>query len=357
MDDWCLFRKNRLHAKEGILEHLPPTQYELAGDTLMEAVANLLVPAPSVKLVQFPNFSTITGGFRPNEFTILCGATGTGKTTLLANWSDALISQEIPHFVASVETGRHDFVRRIISARIGKDWNTGDAIPLEEVRRTLNPPELERIKNSKLYLSLYENRFSIEQLIHDIEYMVETHGVKVCFIDNLNFFMEVTSAQQSVVEMDRVIHEMIIFCKRCPVHVVMVMHPKKTMDGRVESEFDIKGSSTSVQESQNVLLFNRPKQEFIDQGLADYGDRELTIAKMRRRGSAVGTRMILSGIDGVKYLEGAMICRHKNKSDTPVPSTGSAQKLSQPIYRGVSNGSMSSTKARGLKYQKDSSEE
>ena len=302
---------------------LYPTQYEIAADSFGEALTNLLVPIPSIRMVQYPAFSQITGGFRPNEFTILCGSTGTGKTTLLANWSDALIGQEVPHFVASVETGRHDFIRRIISARVGRDWNTGDAVPLNEIKAALTGPEQDRIRRAKLFLSLYENRFSIEQLMHDIEYMVETHGVKVCFIDNLNFFMEVTSAQQSIVEMDRVIHELIMFCKRTPVHIVMVMHPKKTVDGRVESEFDIKGSSTSVQEAQNVILFNRPKEQLIDEGMATWGDRELTIAKMRRRGAAVGAKIILRGIDGVHYKEGAVICRNQKATvDTSNRSKG-----------------------------------
>lgn len=333
-----------------------PTQYEVVADGLGDAITDLLVPVPSVRLLQFPAFTQLTGGFRPNEFTILCGSTGTGKTTLLANWSDALIGQEVPHFVASVETGRHDFIRRIISARVGRDWNTGDAVPLAEIKAALNQSEQDRIKRAKLYLSLYENRFSIEQLIHDIEFMVDTHGVKVCFIDNLNFFMEVTAVQQAIVEMDRVIHELIMFCKRCNVHIVMVMHPKKTVDGRVESEFDIKGSSTSVQEAQNVILFNRPKEQFIDEGIATWGDREITIAKMRRRGSAVGAKIILQGIDGVQYKEGAVVCRNKAvQNGLNNHSNGSNMKSFQTTSKVASSGSTRSMMERGARVRKDSS--
>lgn len=336
-----------------------PTLYQIASDALSEALTDILVPVPSVKVFNFPQFSKITGGFRPNEFTILCGATGTGKTTLLANWSDSLITQEVAHFVASVETGHHDFLRRIISARIGRDWNTGDAVPLEEVKSALNSGELERLKKAKLYLSLYDNRFSVETLINDIQYMVDQHEVKVCFIDNLNFFMEVTAASQSIVEMDRVIHELIMFCKRTPVHIVMVMHPKKTIDGRVESEFDVKGSSTSVQEAQNVLLFNRPKEEFIEQGIANWYDRELLISKMRRRGSAVGTRIILRGIDGVQYKEGALICRNRpileeGSSSSQIDYTNSSQ---QNTSMGASTGSTRSMMARGSRRRKESNDD
>ena len=335
---------------------LLPTEFELVSEALTQSLEEILMPAESVRLHEFPQFSDLTGGFRPKEFTILCGSTGTGKTTLLANWSDALITQEIPHFVASVETGRHDFVRRIISARIGRDWNTGDAVPISEIKAVLNELEIARLQRSRLYLSLYENRFTVEQLIHDIQYMVETHGIKVAFIDNLNFFMEVTSANQAVVEMDRVIHELIIFCKKSPVHIVMVMHPKKTNDGRVESEFDIKGSSTAVQEAQNVILFNRPKEEFVEQGIATWGDREILISKMRRRGTAVGTRMILQGIDGVKYREGALICRNQantTKSLSQSASPKSTESLSQSTYQVPYSGSTRSMKMRGQRQRID----
>ena len=336
-----------------------PTLYEHISAGLTDALTDILVPAPSVKILQMPAFSKLTGGLRPNEFTILCGSTGTGKTTLLANWSDSLVTQEVPHFVASVETGRHDFIRRIISARIGRDWNTGDAVPLSEIKAVMTDGEMDRLRRAKLFLSLYDNRFSIETLMNDIQYMVETHGVKVCFIDNLNFFMEVTSAQQSVVEMDRVIHELIIFCKHTPVHIVMVMHPKKTLDGRVESEFDIKGSSTAVQEAQNVLLFNRPKEEFIEQGIATWGDRELLIAKMRRRGSAVGSRIILKGIDGVQYKEGALICRNKSVLNDSSTNSENASTENSPraMSKAPSTGSTRSMMARGSRQRRDSTED
>jgi replicative DNA helicase len=336
-----------------------PTLYEHISAGITDALTDILQPAPSVKILQMPTFSKLTGGFRPNEFTILCGSTGTGKTTLLANWSDSLVTQEVPQFVASVETGRHDFIRRLMSARIGRDWNTGDSVPLAEIRAAMNEAERERLKRAPLWLSLYDNRFSIETLMNDIQYMVDTHGVKVCFIDNLNFFMEVTSAQQSVVEMDRVIHELIIFCKHTPVHIVMVMHPKKTMDGRVESEFDIKGSSTAVQEAQNVLLFNRPKEEFVEQEIATWGDRELLIAKMRRRGSAVGSRIILRGIDGVQYKEGALICRNKsllNDSSLNSPNAYTEKSL-RDTSKAPSTGSTRSMMARGARLRKESNED
>lgn len=288
-----------------------PTEFESASDALGQSFEDMLKPPPSVRLSEFEKFSYLTGGFRPKEFTILCGATGTGKTTLLANWSNAMISDKVPHFVASVETGRHDFMRRIISARVGEDWNTGDPVAIERVKSRFGEKEIQRLQEAPMYLSLYENRFSVEQLISDIKFMVDTKGIQVAMIDNLNFFLEVTRSADQNIEMDRVIHEIIIFCKQTNVHVIMVMHPKKTENVRVESEFDVKGSSGAVQEAQNVLLWNRPGEDLIANANATHGDRELKIAKMRRRGLAVGSRIVFQGLNGVTYREGDVVCQNK----------------------------------------------
>ncbi len=270
------------------------------------AQSEFIAPYPSVRLPSFPMFSEMTGGFRANEFTILCGATGTGKTTLAANWSLDMIEQDIPHFIASVETGATDYIKRMISARAGQDWNTGDRVPTDFLK-VFNDQHAEKFKSGSSWVSLYDDRCAVEYLMADLAHMVKHHGCKVAIIDNLNFFMEVTSANQSVVEMDRVIHELIIFCKQLPIHIVMVMHPKKTDHGRVESEFDIKGSSTSVQEAHNVLLFNRVHPDLIKANVADEGDREIMIAKMRRKGKYVRRRIVIKARNGVTYFEGPVV--------------------------------------------------
>jgi replicative DNA helicase len=263
-------------------------------------------PSPATAFSHFPKINAMTGGLRPYEFTILCGATGTGKTTLCANLSRDFIDQGIPHFVASVETGRTDYVKRIISAMVGHDWNTGDPVP-KAALQLFDAEHGHKFKNESHWFSLYDDRGKVEDLMADIAAMVRDHKIRVAIIDNMNFFLEVTRASDTLVEMDRVIHELIIFCKQVPVHVIMVMHPKKTDHGRVESEFDIKGSSTAVQEAHNVLLFNRPHPDLIKNGVANEGDRELLLSKMRRRGKYVRRRVILKARNCVQYFEGEML--------------------------------------------------
>ena len=200
--------------------------------------------------------------------------------------------------VTIVEAGHNDFVRRCVSAHVNEDWNTGDPVEQEKVLEFFkNSGEL--FTKSNMHLSLYEDRFSVDTLIKDIRYHVENFGCKVAIVDNLNFFMEVTSAQQANAEMDRVIHDLIIFCKQVDVHIIMVMHPKKTEGTRVMSEFDIKGSSTAVQEAHNVWLFNRPEPG----SNVNKFSRELKFAKMRRRGKYGGFTLVFDTKNGVKYSE------------------------------------------------------
>lgn len=292
-------------------DYIKPNQIPNArrfNDLFATAVEEMLIPAPSVTIPEFPKFDKTIGGFRAREFTILCGSTGSGKTSLLACLSASFIGRQIPHFVASVETGPTDFVKRVVSCLADEDVNTGDAVPLAKVQSITSRFSDMLGPKVPAYISLYDNRFPVEDLISDLAFLVKHRGVKVAMIDNLNFFMEVTNAANAIQEMDRVVHELVIFCKRVDVHLIMVMHPRKGDDknnNRVLSEYDVKGSATSVQESHNVLLWNRMPAEdknnpsyFYDPSL-----RELKIAKMRRRGKAIGKCILFRSTNGVRYFE------------------------------------------------------
>lgn len=273
-------------------------------DIAAQAHTELLKPYPSTKVHLWPNFTKATGGLRAREFTILCGATGTGKTTFLANLSFQLLMQKEKHFVASVETGATDFVKRVMSAMLEEDINTGESLTFEQTCNIKKNWD-HVLHDDKLMLSLYDNRISCDQLISELQAAHDFHGCKVAMLDNLNFFMEVTAEKNQVIEMDRTVHDLIMFCKRTDIHLIMVMHPKKTMNGRVESEFDIKGSSTAVQEAHNVLLFNRTGDE--DQSRYPMQSfRELKFAKLRRRGNHVGRRIMFENF-GTCYVEREML--------------------------------------------------
>lgn len=283
-------------------EQIPEGHMRPLSKVAVDAYAELISPYPSFKFPMWPNFTKATGGIRTREFSILCGATGTGKTELLANISLQLLSHKIKHFVASVETGDTDYFKRILSAVVEEDLNTGDEVPyakIQDIRKT----HKHFLESDDIHLSIFDNRISLGLLIQELQIAHDKFGCQVAILDNLNFFLEVTTSQNAIIEVDRVIHELIMFCKRTNMHVIMVMHPKKTENGRVESELDIKGSSTAVQEAHNVFLWNRPKDEFT---FPHEKYRELTIAKMRRNGKYV-RKKIMFEYSNRSYIEREML--------------------------------------------------
>lgn len=217
-----------------------------------------------------------------------------GKTTLIANMSAQLVKSGVKHFVMAVETGKNDFVRRVVSILSGRDFNTGDKISHDDLVKYAASSNEYMCKNH-LMLSRYENRAPLEDLMRHLLIARNKHGAKIAFVDNLNFFLDVVSDSNSTQEMDRVIHELIIFCKKIDMHIVMIMHPKKpshAQDTRIYSEFDIKGSSTAVQEAQNIFFWNRPHPDDVKTLNRSKFDREFKINKMRRRGRFVGSTIV-----------------------------------------------------------------
>lgn len=258
-------------------------------------------PPPSILLPKWVLFNKLVGGFRMREFSIVCGPSGVGKTTLLSNISAQLVEAKVKHFVMSIETGHLDYMARILSVWEGIDLNNGDPVSAKELSR-ITIDHFEKISSRMIEFSLYETRIDVDQLKSEIRHAVEILGCKVIFIDNLNFLLRVTRAQDAIVEMDRVVHDLIEFIKTIDCHIVMIMHPRKTEANRVTSMFDIKGSSTSVQEAQNVFLFNPPSQEALKDVRSSPFDRELFIAKMRRRGVHVGRTIVFKN-NNSKYTE------------------------------------------------------
>lgn len=251
-------------------------------DTMIEMVD----PPRGLGCPWWPKLTSYIGGMREHELTLLCAPTGAGKTALLASLAAQMLIQREPVFAAPVETGDVDFAARTISALCGRELNTGDPVR-PEILQEIDQKYRVQIDGS-LFVSTYDNRVAVDEMITMLAYMHQTYGVKLAILDNLNFFLDVVSTQMEKAEMDSAIHEFVILAKKLPMHIVLVVHPRKTTDGRVVSEFDIKGSSTAVQEASNVILFNRPTEKDLQDGKRDMTDRELVFRKIRKRGMYVG---------------------------------------------------------------------
>lgn len=249
------------------------------------ALEELLNPSQGVLFAQWPRFSAFMGGMRPNELTLLCAPTGAGKTAFLSCIAVQLAMQNAGQFIAPVETGHTDFLIRMISCMEAHDFLAGRIPDVEHVSR-VHKRAKETFLDKPIWFSTHDNRVDIGEMVNLIKF-AHQEGAQVAILDNLNFFLNVTSSTMERAEMDNAMHTFVMLVKKIPIHVILVCHPRKTEGGRVESEFDIKGSSLAVQEASNVILFNRPTQKDIDNGRRSWTDRELVFKKIRKRGMNV----------------------------------------------------------------------
>jgi hypothetical protein len=275
--------------------------FQSLSEIFPSVLEGLLSPTSGCKLHKWPMTQHFLNGLRPNELTLLCAPTGAGKTALLANISAQLLSQSIPHFVAPVETGGVDYATRVVSVLYGKDLNNTEKISFTEAQR-ISDSITPMIKNELLFISPHDNRVPVDEMIATLMFMCQEKKCQVALLDNLNFFLDVVSSQMEKAEMDNAIHEFVMLVKKIPMHIILVVHPKKTDDGRVVSEFDIKGSSTAVQECANIILFNRPLKKEIDDYTREWSDRELVFKKIRKRGMFVN-KPIWFKFENGKYFE------------------------------------------------------
>lgn len=291
------------------------TGVEIFKDALVE-IAN---PPEGIRIPEWPLFSQYTGGLRMNEFTIFCGATGSGKTQFLANLLVHLTRRGVKCFAAPVETGPNDLARRMLSVVSGMDLNTGDAFDVKKPEfETTVGNNYSMIEN--MVFSTHDNRVDIQEMVQMLKYMNDIHGVKVAVLDNLNFFLKPTSAADSLIEMDSAVHEFVMLAKKIPIHIFLVMHPRKTDGGKITSEFDIKGSSTAVQEASNILLMNRLSEDQIQiGGELNIFCREFVFKKIRKRGFYVNSKFFMK-YDGGAYRE------IERRNLEPVQSSGSGTK-------------------------------
>lgn len=260
--------------------------YRHVSEIWTSVLDRLIAPPQGIALPQWPKMTSYLRGLRPHELTILCAPTGSGKTEFLCNISAQLLIQDVPHFVAPVETGDRDFLIRMLSCIEGENFKKKDALPPMEAM-LLSERMMPRLLNKRFWIASYDGRVDVTEMVNLLKLMYQ-QGAQVAILDNLNFFLKVTRAADQMIEMDEAVREFVMLVKNLPMHIILVCHPKKTMgEGRVESEFDIKGSSTLVQECANCILFNRPLIADVKAGKNKWTDRELVFKKLREFGENV----------------------------------------------------------------------
>lgn len=265
-------------------------------DVFAEGHERLIKAPPRYSIPGFGKLSEALGGMGHNGTTIITGGTGLGKSTLIGNlWVNlSAVGKNI--YTVPIEIGRHEFMDMLLSIIANKTRRKITAADYQEAREKWLPTFFS--KRGHVFAN-HESRLSHLDFLAELYYHYKTRNVTFGIGDNWNFMMEPSEGQNANAANDKALHDIISFTKLLPIHVLLVMHPRKDMakkdkgENRVNSMDDIKGSSTSAQEAANVLLFNAledPK----DAPPATHPDycREITIAKARFNGRGRGSKVI-----------------------------------------------------------------
>ncbi len=259
-------------------------------DAFDQAHARAKIRQRGTSIKNHKRLSEACDGIREKGFTIICGPSGKGKTTFLANLWHAFHAMDLPIFAAPVENGRLDFIDSIVSILSGRS------------RATMHPSEWEEAR--KMYRASYfsdrrhvfsnaESRISHIDMLAEIYHAHLTKGTKIALCDNWQFMQDFSDDKNALAKSDKALHETVVFTKYVPIHLFMVMHPNKDGIERVEHEGMIKGSSTAIQEAHNIWLFNELKTEKeAPPMMAPELCREVKVAKSRYNGRAAGARII-----------------------------------------------------------------
>jgi hypothetical protein len=287
--------KSRKECRAKVLEIInrpPPENMEDSYMDLAEAFESAfqrgIKAKPGLTLPKFKKLSDCLGGIRPKGTTLICGPTGAGKTALLANLWVQFHEMGIPVWCAPVETGKEDFIDSLVSIFSGRNRVSMSAQDWHQVKAEW----AHKFTDRKHTFSNNESRVNHIDFLAEIYYSYLTKGTKIAMADNWQFMLDVGKGDD-IGENDKALHDVVVFFKHVPIHLFLVMHPKKTEDERVSSVYDLKGSSTSVQEAHSILLFNKLK-DLKDSPLMTLPElcREITIGKSRYNGRAVGHTLI-----------------------------------------------------------------
>lgn len=256
--------------------------------------------AAGVATFQIPGFNVLSealGGFPHRGTTILTGGTGLGKSTLVGNLWVGVSAIRKNIYTVPIEIGRTEFMDMLLSIIAAKQRKSLRKEDYAEARQKWLPTFL---SNRGHVIANHESRLTHLDFLAEVYYHYKTRNVSFAIGDNWNFMMEPTESGNSNAQNDKALHDIITFTKLLPIHIVMIMHPKKDRaskatgkDNRVDSLDDIKGSSTSPQEAAAVLLFNTLDEAKHAPPMVhmDYC-REITIAKARFNGRARGSKVI-----------------------------------------------------------------
>lgn len=216
------------------------------------------------QLETLPKLSNILKGFRTGELTIFTGPTGSGKTTVLSQISLDLAAQNMPILWGSFEVRNS----RLIQAMLHQIAMEPIDLPHDEADNNsvpLQPSDVafdrayEQLNRLPIHLMDVFGSTPLEQVMLHMEEAVRTHGIQLVILDNLQFMLsgQGNGNFDKFDLVDQSIAAVRQFCNAHPVHVILVVHPRKEMDETPLGLCSVSGTAKATQEADNVVILQK----------------------------------------------------------------------------------------------------
>ena len=209
--------------------------------------------------------------FYMGSTTILTGAPGSGKTSLLSTLICQSVEQEYPVFVYSGELSNpalKSWLDFCYAGRFGVEQyeNAGGKGHYYKVTRDA----FDKINDTyKGQIFFYKDSFDqkVSRLMQTAENVVRKHGVKTLIFDNMTSVDLENTDENKWSKQEEFIRDIIAFSTKWNVCCLVVLHPKKMDANRRMSLYDLGGVSASINLSHRVLsLYRVPKKDRESEG-------------------------------------------------------------------------------------------
>lgn len=224
--------------------------------------------------------------------TILSGRPGSGKTSLIDQIIADTMDQENPVFLFSKEmpermsTNWFNFIlagRRNLVEKTTLDGEKYHVVSFEAKQK------IKEYYKNKLFIYKDTESNAIDDVMKSMEECVRKYGVKLLVLDNLMMLDLECSETEKNTAQTALINRLIKFASKFNVSVVLIAHPRKTMDMKSDIEmYEIAGSSNIINLAMRSIGLRRvtkKEKEDLKNPFRNY-NVVLTIMKDRLLGKA-----------------------------------------------------------------------
>lgn len=237
----------------------------------------------------------VVTGLRPDQLVIVAGRPAMGKSTLgLDICRSAALHQRVPTLLVSLEMGKTEIVKRLVSAEAQVDLNDVTSGQLSDNQWDRVANVVSRVSESPLFIDEPAG-LSPRSLLAKARRMVVTHKIGLVVVDYLQL-MHSTRSEGRQQEVSDISASLKSLARSLHVPVVALSQLNRAVEHRTEKKpmlSDLRESGSLEQDADVVILVHR--QEYYEPNDPDHvGMADLIVAK-QRNGPTGDVRAVFQG--------------------------------------------------------------